>query len=75
MMLYPSVKELNEHVPNRYMLVNVIARRARQIAERADRTGESLPEKPVTLAIDEIAEGKVDASGMDMTIRGGEVSR
>ena len=68
MMLYPAMNVLTSYVPNRYMLVNVVARRARQIADMADETGEQLEEKPVTLAIHEVAEGKLDASGMDLTI-------
>ena len=68
MMLYPAMNKLTSYVPNRYMLVNVVARRARQIAEMAEETGELLTEKPVTLAINEVAEGKLDASHMDLTI-------
>lgn len=68
MMLYPAMNKLTSYVPNRYMLVNVVARRARQIAEAAEETGEVLTEKPVTLAINEVAEGKLDASSMDLTI-------
>lgn len=68
MMLYPAMSKLNSHVPNRYMLVNVVARRARQIADEAEDTGVQLEEKPVTLAIHEVADGKIDASGMDLTI-------
>ena len=56
------------YVPNRYLLVNVVARRARQIAEEAEEAGEHLDEKPVTLAIDEVAEGRINASQMDLTI-------
>lgn len=67
-MLYPAMSKLNAYVPNRYMLVNVVARRARQIAENAEETGEILEEKPVTLAIHEVAEGKLDASSMDLRI-------
>ncbi len=67
-MLYPAMNKLNAYVPNRYMLVNVVARRARQIAENAEDTGEHLTEKPVTLAIHEVADGKLDASHMDLTI-------
>ena len=67
-MLYPAMNKLTSYVPNRYMLVNVVARRARQIAEIAEETGEHLEEKPVTLAINEVAEGKLDASHMDLTI-------
>ena len=36
MMLYPAMNKLNSRIPNRYMLVNVVARRARQIAEDAE---------------------------------------
>ena len=67
-MLYPAMNKLTGYVPNRYMLVNVVARRARQIAETAEETGERLTEKPVTLAINEVAEGKLDATQMDLTI-------
>ena len=56
-MLYPAMNKLTEYIPNRYMMVNV-ARRARQIAAEAEVTGEPLPEKPVTMAIGEVAEGK-----------------
>ena len=68
MMLYPAMSKLNSHVPNRYMLVNVVARRARQIADDADEAGIQLDEKPVTLAIHEVADGKIDAGDMDLTI-------
>ena len=68
MMLYPAMSKLNSHVPNRYMLVNVVARRARQIADDADEAGIQLDEKPVTLAIHEGADGKIDAGDMDLTI-------
>ena len=68
MMLYPAMSKLNSHIPNRYMLVNVVAMRARQIADDAEESGVQLDEKPVTLAIHEVADGKIDASGMDLTI-------
>ena len=68
MMLYPAMNKLTSYVPNRYMLVNVVARRARQIAEIAEEDGVRLDEKAVTLAIDEVALGKIDASGMNLTV-------
>ena len=68
MMLNTAMNKLTSYVPNRYMLVNVVARRARQIAENAEESGEHLDEKPVTLAINEVAEGKLDATQMDLTI-------
>ena len=68
MMLYPAMSKLPSRIPNRYMLVDVVARRARQIADEADRDEIHLDEKAVTLAIHEVADGKIDASGMDLTI-------
>ena len=51
------------------MMVNVVARRARQIAADAEMHGEHLYEKPVTMAINEVAEGKFDASTIDSSIQ------
>lgn len=65
-MLYPAMDKLTSVVPNRYMLVNVVARRARQIAEEAEMTGLHLAEKPVTLAIHEVADGKLTAGDEPM---------
>lgn len=68
MMLYPAMSTLTKYVENRYLLVNVVARRARQIAEAADVEGYPLNEKPVTTAINEVATGNISASGIDTTI-------
>jgi len=59
MMLYPSMPTLLSHVNSRYMLVNVIAKRAREIAEEAEERGDHLEKKPVSTAIDEVAAGKI----------------
>ena len=56
MMLYPAMKDLLKRVPSRYELVNVVAHRARQIASEA----EPLDDKPVSIAIQEVADGKLD---------------
>ena len=61
-MLYPAMSELLKNVDSRYLLVNVVARRARQIAAEAEAKGEHLEEKPVTEAINEVAEGKFVAN-------------
>lgn len=61
-MLYPPVADLLKDVKSRYLLVNVVAQRARQIAEEAEKYNEELTEKPVTLAIREVAEGKLTAT-------------
>ena len=61
-MLYPPVADLLKDVESRYLLVNVVAHRARQIAAEAEEFNEELTEKPVTLAIKEVADGKLSAS-------------
>ena len=61
-MLYPPVADLLKNVSSRYLLVNVVAQRARTIAEEAEMYQQELTEKPVTLAIREVAAGKVSAN-------------
>lgn len=68
MMLYPAMNKLTANVPNRYLLVNVVARRARQIAREAEDLGEKLEIKPVTLAIQEVADGKISVDAADVVI-------
>lgn len=68
MMLYPAMNKLTANVPNRYLLVNVVARRARQIAQEAEDAGEKLDVKPVTLAIQEVADGKLSVAAADIVI-------
>lgn len=58
-MLKPSMQELLKKVGNRYLLVNLAAQRARDLSDDADETGEPLPDKPVKLALDEIADGSI----------------
>lgn len=60
MMLYPAMKDLLEKVPSRYELVNVVACRARRIAREAEIEGQPLQEKPVSIAIQEVAEGRLE---------------
>ena len=60
-MLYPPVADLLTNVQSRYLLVNVVASRARQIAVEAAELDEELTDKPVTIAIREVAEGKLTA--------------
>ena len=64
-MLYPPVADLLKNVDSRYLLVNVVAQRARTIAEEAEANQEELTDKPVTLAIREVAEGKLSATLKD----------
>jgi DNA-directed RNA polymerase subunit omega len=55
------MSELLKKVDSRYLLVNVVAHRARTIAAEADKKGDVLEKKPVSLAIDEIAAGSYSA--------------
>ncbi len=64
-MLYPPVADLLKNVDSRYLLVNVVAQRARQIASEAEEYQEELPDKPVTMAIREVADGKLSATLKD----------
>lgn len=59
MMLYPPMAELVEKIGSRYLLVNLVARRARDIAQRAEDEGEVLDKKPVSTAIDEVYTGRL----------------
>ena len=58
-MLHPTMPELLEKVDNRYLLVNVAAKRARQIAEEAEMNEIKLTEKPVKMALDDIVSGRI----------------
>ena len=62
MMLYPPMSELAAKAGSRYLLVNLVAHRARQIAAEAEEFHEDLPEKPVTMAIQEVADGELSAT-------------
>lgn len=60
MIVKPSVSELLKKADNRYELVIATARRARQIAEGDKPKTDVKGDSPVTLAANEIAEGKVE---------------
>lgn len=57
MLLYPAMKDLLKNIPSRYLLVNVVAHRAREISSESETAQTSLDDKPVTLAIQEVADG------------------
>jgi len=65
-MLYPTVDDLiklkvdGEVIGNRYRLVNVTAKKARDIAENAIDDGERLDDKPVKLAVYAIIDENYD---------------
>lgn len=57
-MLNPAIGELIQEYDSRYQLVLDVAKRARHIAEEAEEEQRIIIEKPVSLAIDQIAEAK-----------------
>ena len=59
MMLYPAINELEKVTNSRYALVIVTAKRARQLLESSEANKTPLSDKPVKLAIEDIASGKV----------------
>lgn len=65
MMLYPPMADLAEKVGSRYLLVNLVAKRARTIASEAEEAGETLDKKPVSSAIDEVYTGKLTIKDED----------
>lgn len=58
-MIEPSVTELLEKVDNRYRLVTVTARRARQILDGSPLLAEFDSNKPLSIAINEVNEGLI----------------
>lgn len=58
-MVFDSMTDLNKRVSGRYLLVNIVARRARKIQEMANDAGQVLDKKPVSYAIEEMASGSL----------------
>lgn len=58
-MIYPSIQTLLEKVDSRYTLVVVTSKRARQLVDGAPKLTKCASDKPVTVAINEIAEDKI----------------
>lgn len=59
MMTEPAVADLLKKVENRYTLVNAAAKRARMLTSGAQPLAVTKSDKDVTIAIQEIYEGKV----------------
>lgn len=57
-MLNPCIGKLIENYENRYRLVIDVAKTARNVSEAAQQRGEIIIEKPVSIAIDKIAEDR-----------------
>ena len=59
-MIYPSIDDLLQCVDSKYTLVIASAKRARQIREGARPTVESVSQKEVTVALEEIGQGNIE---------------
>ena len=68
MLLYPPIKDLLGQVPSRYMLVNLVASRARKRSSEAEASGEPLEEKAVSLAIREVANGTLTVEAAEQEL-------
>ncbi|MEX2523670.1 MAG: DNA-directed RNA polymerase subunit omega [Gammaproteobacteria bacterium] len=60
-----TVEDCLENVDNRYDLVLLASKRARQIARGADPLVEEEADKPTVIALREISEGLVTAENID----------
>ncbi len=58
-MISPSVIDLLQKVEDRYSLVIVTSKRARQLIEGAKKHSDVESKKPLTIAINEVNEGSV----------------
>ncbi|WP_353093950.1 DNA-directed RNA polymerase subunit omega [Tissierella praeacuta] len=58
-MLNPSFNELAERGDSRYTLVMLTAKRARKIIEGAEPLLETSSKKPVSIALEEVVNGKI----------------
>ena len=58
-MLKPSMHQIIGKNDSYYEFVVAVAQRARDIAERYDSEGPMLTEKPVKIAVEEFAGGKI----------------
>lgn len=56
---FPSLEKSLEKVPNRYLLVVLSAKRARQLSRGASAQVESKCKKSTSVALEEVAQAKV----------------
>ena len=61
-MLYPSINDLLEISDSRYVLVNQVSKRARQLVEGSDALVRTVDTKTVSIATQEVFEKKIGYS-------------
>jgi DNA-directed RNA polymerase subunit omega len=58
-MIYPSLDVLVDKVDSKYTLVVLAAKRAREIMNGEESMVDSKSNKPVTVALEEVAQGRI----------------
>jgi DNA-directed RNA polymerase subunit omega len=58
-MLRPAMNDILKPEQSYYSFVLAVAKRAREISEECIQNGDILSEKPVDLAVNELADGKI----------------
>lgn len=69
-MLRPSMSQILKPGESYYALVVAVARKAREIANRAEEDHTPLEEKPVTMAVHLFANGEETLANADVSIEG-----
>ena len=59
-MLNPSFSNLTDVGESKYTLVMLVAKRSRQLVDGAEPMVDTISEKPVTIALEELLQGKID---------------
>lgn len=61
-MIFPSLGDLMKNVDSKYTLAVTVAKRARQLTDGAQKLVNFNSDKPVTIAIHEVYEGRITYS-------------
>lgn len=71
-MIYPKLSTLLDKVDSKYSLVVAVSKRARQLVDGQQSLVESDSAKPVSVAIQEISEGKIKCVNIKQIEQSGE---
>lgn len=57
MLIYPSIDSLMQKVDSKYSLVVIVSKRARELQDLEQASGDAQDKKPVTQALEEVNDG------------------
>lgn len=66
-MLYPSINDILKKVDSRYTLVLLVSKRSRQLVDGKEQLVELDSNKPVSIALQEVADDKVTYTRPDIS--------